>query len=248
MRIKAIISYDGSGFSGYQVQPNGRTVQEEVERVLTHMNRGQFTRIIASGRTDTGVHAVGQVIHFDTPLSIPPSSWVRALNSQLPGDIRVMSVEEVREDFHARYDVQWKTYRYKWTLEEIPLPFERLLLSHIPGKKPDIDRMREAADALVGEHDFRSFSAANTSIQDFVRTIYDVRIERYGQQLHLVITGNGFLYNMVRIIAGTLWEVGVGKHRPDEMAAIIAAKDRSQAGRTAPPQGLYLEKVGYESR
>lgn len=248
MRIKAIISYDGSGFSGYQVQPNGRTVQEEIERVLTQMNRGVFTRITASGRTDTGVHAVGQVIHFDTQLSIPPAGWVKALNSQLPGDIRVMAVEEVREDFHARYDVEWKTYRYKWTLEDIPLPFERLMLSHIPGKKPDIDRMREAAEALIGEHDFRSFSAANTSIQDFVRTIYDVRIERYGQQLHLVITGNGFLYNMVRIIAGTLWEVGVGKHRPDEMAAIIAAKDRSQAGRTAPPQGLYLEKVGYESR
>lgn len=248
MRIKAIISYDGSGFSGYQVQPNGRTVQEEIERVLTQMNRGVFTRITASGRTDTGVHAVGQVIHFDTQLSIPPAGWVKALNSQLPGDIRVMAVEEVREDFHARYDVEWKTYRYKWTLEDIPLPFERLMLSHIPGKKPDIDRMREAAEALIGEHDFRSFSAANTSIQDFVRKIYDVRIERYGQQLHLVITGNGFLYNMVRIIAGTLWEVGVGKHRPDEMAAIIAAKDRSQAGRTAPPQGLYLEKVGYESR
>lgn len=248
MRIKAIISYDGSGFSGYQVQPNGRTVQEEIERVLTQMNRGVFTRITASGRTDTGVHAVGQVIHFDTQLSIPSAGWVKALNSQLPGDIRVMAVEEVREDFHARYDVEWKTYRYKWTLEDIPLPFERLMLSHIPGKKPDIDRMREAAEALIGEHDFRSFSAANTSIQDFVRTIYDVRIERYGQQLHLVITGNGFLYNMVRIIAGTLWEVGVGKHRPDEMAAIIAAKDRNQAGRTAPPQGLYLEKVGYESR
>lgn len=248
MRIKAIISYDGSGFSGYQVQPNGRTVQEEVERVLTRMNQGVFTRITASGRTDTGVHAVGQVIHFDTALSIPPSGWVRALNSQLPGDIRVMTVEEVREDFHARFDVEWKTYRYKWTLEDIPLPFERHLLSHIPGKQPDIDRMREAATALVGEHDFRCFSAANTSIQDFVRTIYDVRIERYGQQLHLVITGNGFLYNMVRIIAGTLWEVGIGKHGPDEMSAIIAAKDRSKAGKTAPPQGLYLEKVGYKKR
>lgn len=248
MRLKAIISYDGSGFSGYQVQPNGRTVQEEVERVVTQMNRGVFTRITASGRTDTGVHAVGQVIHFDSQLSIPPSGWVKALNSQLPGDIRVMSVEEVPDAFHARYDVKWKTYRYKWTLEEIPLPFERHLLSHVPGKTPDIDRMREAAEALLGEHDFRSFSAANTSIQDFVRIIYDVRIERYGQQLHLVITGNGFLYNMVRIIAGTLWEIGIGKRQPEEMATIIAAKDRSQAGKTAPPQGLYLEKVGYESR
>lgn len=248
MRLKAIISYDGSGFSGYQVQPNGRTVQEEVERVVTHMNRGIFSRITASGRTDTGVHAVGQVIHFDSQLSIPPSGWVKALNSQLPGDIRVMSVEEVPDAFHARYDVKWKTYRYKWTLEEIPLPFERHLLSYVPGKTPDIDRMREAAEALLGEHDFRSFSAANTSIQDFVRIIYDVGIERYGQQLHLVITGNGFLYNMVRIIAGTLWEIGIGKRQPEEMATIIAAKDRIQAGKTAPPQGLYLEKVGYESR
>lgn len=247
MRLKATISYDGSGFSGYQVQPNGRTVQEEFERVLTHMHQGTFTRITASGRTDTGVHAVGQVIHFDTTLSIPGSGWVKALNSQLPGDIRVMTVEEATEAFHARYDVKWKTYRYKWTLEQVPLPFERHMLSHVPGKVPDLDRMREAAEHLLGEHDFRSFSAANTSIQDFVRIIYAARVERYGNQLHLVLTGNGFLYNMVRIIAGTLWEIGVGKREPRDMVEIIAAMDRSKAGKTAPPQGLYLEQVGYET-
>lgn len=246
MRLKATISYDGSSFSGYQIQPNGRTVQEEFERVLTQMHQGEFVRIVASGRTDTGVHATGQVIHFDTTLTIPFSGWIRALNSLLPGDIRVMQMEEVHADFHARFDAKWKTYRYKWTIEEIPLPFERHLLSYIPGKKPDIERMREAAEALVGEHDFRSFSAANTSIEDFVREIYAVRIERYGEQIHLVITGNGFLYNMMRIIAGTLWEIGVGKRGPEEMTKIIAEQNRGAAGRTAPPQGLYLEKVGYE--
>lgn len=246
MRLKATISYDGSSFSGYQIQPNGRTVQEEFERVLTHMHQGQFVRIVASGRTDTGVHATGQVIHFDTTLTISSYGWIRGLNSLLPGDIRVMQMEEVHADFHARFDAKWKTYRYKWTIEEIPLPFERHLLSYIPGKRPNIEQMREAAEALVGEHDFRSFSAANTSIEDFVREIYAVRIERYGEQIHLVITGNGFLYNMMRIIAGTLWEIGVGKRGPKEMAKIISEKNRGAAGRTAPPQGLYLEKVGYE--
>jgi len=246
MRLRATISYDGSGFSGYQVQPNGRTVQEEIEKVLTKMHQGTFTRITASGRTDTGVHAMGQVIHFDSPLTIPPIGWVKGLNAQLPADVRVFEVEQVADDFHARYDVCWKTYRYKWTLETIPMPFERHMVSHVPGKQPDIWRMQQAAQALLGEHDFQSFSATNTSIQDFVRTIYDVRLESHGNQLHLVVTGNGFLYNMVRILAGTLWEIGIGKKQPEDMAGIIAAKDRSKAGKTAPPQGLYLEKVGYE--
>lgn len=246
MRLRATISYDGSGFSGYQVQPNGRTVQEEVEKVLTKMHQGTFTRITASGRTDTGVHATGQVIHFDSPLTIPPTGWVKGLNAQLPADIRVLAVEQVADDFHARYHVCWKTYRYKWTLEAIPMPFERHMLSHVPGKQPDVSRMQQAAQALLGEHDFRSFSAANTSIQDFVRKIYDVRLESHGNQLHLVVTGNGFLYNMVRILAGTLWEIGIGKKQPEDLAGIIAAKDRGKAGKTAPPQGLYLEKVGYE--
>lgn len=127
------------------------------------------------------------------------------------------------------------------------MPFERHMVSYVQGKRPELSRMQEAANHLIGEHDFRSFSAANTSIQDFVRSIYEARLEQQGHQLHLVITGNGFLYNMVRIIAGTLWEIGIGKREPSEMVEIIAAMDRSKAGKTAPPQGLYLEKVGYES-
>lgn len=247
MRLRAIISYDGSGFSGYQVQPNGRTVQEEIETVLTKMHQGVKTRITASGRTDTGVHATGQVIHFDSELSIPPMGWVKGLNAQLPDDIRILQVEQAADDFHARFDVKWKTYRYKWTLEDIPKPFERHMVSYMQGKRPELPRMQEAATHLIGEHDFRSFSAANTSIQDFVRSIYEARLEQQDHQLHLVITGNGFLYNMVRIIAGTLWEIGIGKREPSEMVEIIEAMDRSKAGKTAPPQGLYLEKVGYES-
>ncbi|WP_342526821.1 tRNA pseudouridine(38-40) synthase TruA [Chryseomicrobium sp. FSL W7-1435] len=246
MRLRAVISYDGSSFSGYQVQPNGRTVQEEIEKVLMTMHKGVFTRVVASGRTDTGVHATGQVIHFDSDLTISPYGWVRGLNAQLPGDIRFLHIEQAADDFHARFDVKWKTYRYKWTLEDIPMPFERHMVSFIPGRQPDVTRMHQAAQQLLGEHDFRSFSAANTSIQDFVRTIYDIQLEQHGHQLHLVITGNGFLYNMVRIIAGTLWEVGTGKLDPSKMSQIISAKDRGRAGRTAPPQGLYLEKVGYE--
>lgn len=245
-RMKATIAYDGTNFAGYQVQPKQRTVQEEIEKVLTTMHKGEMVRVTASGRTDARVHATGQVIHFDTTLSIPPDRYVRALNVQLPHDIRVMKIEEVSDDFHARYSVHGKRYRYIWSCEAIQSPFRRFYATPTNGVKPNVEAMREAAQHILGTHDFSCFCAANTSVKDKVRTVSSLVFEWHNEELHMVIEGNGFLYNMVRIIAGTLWEVGVDKRQPSELLQIISSIDRGKAGKTAPAQGLYLEKVKYD--
>ncbi|MFJ7827978.1 tRNA pseudouridine(38-40) synthase TruA [Psychrobacillus sp. NPDC096623] len=248
MRLRAIISYDGSQFSGYQVQPGKRTVQLEIERVLETIHKGDVVKIVASGRTDAGVHATGQVIHFDSPLTFPLDRWITALNVQLPRDIRILSVEQVSDDFHARYHAVGKTYRYIWSLSEIHSPFERDFSVHAERYKPDIASMQKAAQHLLGTHDFSSFCAANTNINDFVRTIYSINFEvkKETQQLHMIISGSGFLYNMVRIIAGTLWEVGIRKKTVESIPDILLACARKEAGKTAPAHGLYLEKVVYD--
>lgn len=248
MRLRAIICYDGSQFSGYQVQPGKRTVQLEIERVLETIHKGAVVKIVASGRTDAGVHATGQVIHFDSPLTFPLDRWCTALNVQLPGDIRILSVEQVSDDFHARYHAIGKTYRYIWSLSEIHSPFERDFSVHADRYKPDIASMQEAAQHLLGTHDFSSFCAAKTNVNDFVRTIYSINFEvkKETQQLHMVISGSGFLYNMVRIIAGTLWEVGIRKKSVESLSEILLSCSRKEAGKTAPAHGLYLEKVAYD--
>jgi len=246
-RLKAIIQYDGTGFAGYQVQPNSRTVQQELERVLTKMHKGLTVKVVASGRTDAGVHANGQVIHFDTDLQFPIDRWQRALNVQLPGDIRVLTVEEVSPNFHARYGTSGKVYRYKWGLGDVESPFKRHYVVHMPGVKVNIQRMRDASQAFLGTHDFTSFCSARTEVVDRVRTIKRLDLIEEGQdELHMVIEGDGFLYNMVRIIAGNLWEVGIGRREPSEMAAMLKAQDRKKAGKTAPAHGLYLENVFYK--
>lgn len=245
-RLKATIAYDGSGFAGYQVQPESRTVQLELMNVLKIIHKGKVTQVVASGRTDAKVHATGQVIHFDTEFSIPVSGWLKALNVLLPEDIRVSSIEEVDSSFHARYHTTGKTYRYKWDRSPIISPFTRNFMVHV--KQPlDVDAMRTAAQALIGTHDFSSFCAANTAVVDKVRTIWRVDFEEHGSELHMIIEGSGFLYNMVRIIAGTLTEVGIGKRTADELSGIVAAAERDAAGKTAAAHGLYLENVMYKS-
>lgn len=244
-RMKAVIAYDGTDFSGYQAQPGKRTVQSEIENVLAIMHKGEKVRVFASGRTDARVHATGQVIHFDTPLSIPSDKYQMALNAQLPGDVRILEMEEVDQDFHARFSAKGKRYRYKWNCEEVQSPFKRNYTVETRGRKPDVNKMEEGAEYLVGTHDFTSFCAASTPVEDKVRTIYSIHFEWHDQELHMVIEGNGFLYNMVRIIAGTLWEVGIGKREPESIKEILEAKNREMAGTTAPPHGLYLEKVFY---
>ncbi|ALS80070.1 tRNA pseudouridine(38-40) synthase TruA [Planococcus kocurii] len=245
-RLKATIAYDGSGFAGYQVQPDKRTVQLELMNVLKTIHKGKVVQVVASGRTDAKVHATGQVIHFDTAFSIPMTGWLKALNVLLPQDIRVNAIEEVDASFHARYHTTGKTYRYKWNRSQIISPFTRNLMVHI--KQPlDVEAMTIAAQALIGTYDFSSFCAANTAVVDKVRTVRRLEFEEHGDELHMIIEGSGFLYNMVRIIAGTLTEVGTGKRAADELSRIVAATDRDAAGKTAAAHGLYLESVMYES-
>lgn len=244
-RFKAIISYDGTAFAGYQVQPGKRTIQLEIENVLQKMHKGEHVRITASGRTDARVHATGQTIHFDSPIAIPPERMMKALNVQLPRDIRVLHVEIVADAFHARFDVTGKRYRYIWDCGAVQSPFRRNYTVETNGIKPNIEKMQEAAQYILGEHDFSCFCAANTSVVDKVRTVRNLQFEWHGEELHMTIEGTGFLYNMVRIIAGTLWEVGIEKRSPKNVEEIVSSMNRDKAGKTAPPQGLYLEKVFY---
>lgn len=246
MRVKCIVSYDGTHFSGYQVQPNKRTVQSEIEAVLTKLHKGQLVKVQASGRTDANVHAVGQVIHFDTTLTIPLEKWPYALNSLLPNDIVILEAEYVSDHFHSRFNARKKQYRYKISTQKIPNVFKRDYTYHFPYAL-DIGSMKKACHHLCGTHDFTSFCVAKTEVEDKVRTIYSIEFIEEGADLILCFTGNGFLYNMVRILTGTLLEVGQGKKTPDQIPSILKGKDRSLSGKTAPGHGLYLWEVYYDN-
>lgn len=246
VRLKAVIAYDGTAFAGYQVQPGQRTVQGEIEKVLEKMHKGSFIRISGSGRTDAGVHAVGQVIHFDSPLNIPIENWSKALGALLPNDISIIKIEQVLDDFHARFDAIRKEYHYRILNRNLPDVFRRQYTYHIPYEL-DLDEMREAATHLVGTHDFTSFCASGTHVIDKVRTIYSLDVESQGDEVVIKAVGSGFLYQMVRIIVGNLLEVGKGKATTGDILGILEAKDRRQAFATAPPQGLYLWAVGYKN-
>jgi tRNA pseudouridine38-40 synthase len=244
IRYKCIISYDGSGFSGYQVQPKKRTVQSVIEAVLTKMHKGSSVKISASGRTDAGVHAKGQVIHFDSPLSLPVEKWELALNSMLPEDISVLSVKEADPAFHARFDANGKEYRYYLNQSPKRDPFQRNYAFHYPYPL-NLEAMREASAYLLGTHDFSSFCSARTEVEDKVRTIKTIEILQDEEKVSFHFIGNGFLYNMVRILVGTLIEVGSGKRKSEEIMEILEKRDRRYAGKTAPGQGLYLWQVLY---
>ncbi|MGX6446211.1 tRNA pseudouridine(38-40) synthase TruA [Neobacillus sp. K501] len=243
-RYKCIIAYDGTRFSGYQVQPNKRTVQSDFEAVLSKMHKGENVKVSASGRTDAGVHAKGQVIHFNSPLPISEDKWELALNSLLPDDISVLKVEKASETFHARFDASGKEYRYFLYLSRKRDPFQRNFAYHFPYPL-DIALMNKASQYLLGTHDFSSFCSAKTEIEDKVRTIEAIEIRQEGQSLSFRFVGNGFLYNMVRILVGTLLEVGSGDRKPAEILDILEKKDRRFAGKTAPANGLYLWEVFY---
>ncbi|ENH97811.1 pseudouridylate synthase [Gracilibacillus halophilus YIM-C55.5] len=246
MRMKAVIRYDGTHFSGYQIQPNVRTVQEELEKVLQKIHKGQFVRVHASGRTDQGVHAMGQVIHFDTDLSIPTEKWEQALNTMLPADIEVLQVSNVYDHFHARYDVKEKEYRYIIVQGKRRDLFRRHYVYCTPHQL-DVKAMQEACHILEGTHDFSSFCGSNNNQQDDkVRTITEAWIDRDEDEFIFRVRGTGFLYNMVRIIVGTLLEIGRGERLPEELETILQVKNRIYAGDTAPAQGLYLWEVFYE--
>ncbi|EAC4839392.1 tRNA pseudouridine(38-40) synthase TruA [Listeria monocytogenes] len=246
-RYKAIISYDGSGFYGYQVQPNTRTVQAEIEKALTKMHKGKTVRVTASGRTDTGVHAKGQVIHFDSELDITAEKFQKALQVMTPFDISFLTVEEVPDDFHARFGTVGKEYRYVVKRTKIFDPFSRNFALHYPYEL-DISKMKLASKRLIGEHDFTSFCSARTERDSKVRTLYSIDFyEEDDETLVIAFQGNGFLYNMVRILTGTLLDAGQGRISPDDLSKALLARDRQKLiSKTAPPQGLYLWRVDYE--
>nr|WP_192597163.1 tRNA pseudouridine(38-40) synthase TruA [Sporosarcina limicola] len=244
-RVKAVVAYDGTNFAGYQSQPSMRTVQSEIDKALVKIHKDKKIHSVASGRTDAGVHANGQVIHFDTPLTLPLDRWQTALNVLLPMDIRIVGVEFIDEKFHARYSATGKTYIYKWSYSEVHSPFERNYSVHLGKWHPDVQRMKEATVHFLGTHDFTSFCSSKTATSNKVRTIRQLTLEEQGDLLIMTIEGDGFLYNMVRTIAGTLLAVGKGWNTPADVKRILESCDRKEAGKTAPSHGLYLDSVTY---
>lgn len=242
--IKLTIEYDGTAYHGWQSQINAIAVQDTVTDAVNSLT-GENCSITGSSRTDTGVHALGQVCNFFTGSAIPSDKFSFALNTLLPDDIVIRKSEEVSSDFHARFSTKGKKYRYLFYNSVFPSALLRHRAYHI-FYPLDVDAMRQAAGHLIGTHDFAAFSASGGSVKTTVRTIAHATIERDGELIEFSVTGNGFLYNMVRIMAGTLVEVGFGKMKPDDIPGIIAGLDRRKAGRTAPAHGLYLVEIYYE--
>lgn len=237
-RIRLTVAYDGTAYNGWQYQPNGVTIEETLNRALTELT-GERIEVIGASRTDAGVHARCNYAVFDTRMRMEASRFSYALNQRLPEDIRVRRSEEVGADWHPRKCRSIKTYEYRILNEEFPDPLDRLY-AHFTYLRLDVEKMREAAAYLVGEHDFRSFCSIHTQAESTVRRITALTVERNGSVIAIRISGNGFLYNMVRIIAGTLLEVGSGKYPPERVKEILEARDRRAAGPTAPARGLTL--------
>jgi tRNA pseudouridine38-40 synthase len=243
-RIKLTVAYDGTAYHGWQYQPGVPTIEGELNNGLSRLFHEEIT-VIGASRTDTGVHALGNVAVFDTACGIPADKVSYALNRLLPEDIRIRHSEEVEPDFHPRKQSTRKTYEYRILNEDFAQPLERLY-SHFVYVPLDVEKMQQAADCLVGEHDFQSFCAAGSSARTTVRRIYSLEVEKKGSLITIRVTGNGFLYNMVRIIAGTLIEVGKGRYSPARVEEMLAAKDRAKAGPTAPARGLILVNYIFE--
>lgn len=243
-RVFMRIAYDGTNYCGWQIQNNGITVEEVINRELSSLLKEDI-HVIGASRTDSGVHALGNVAVFDTETRIPGEKISFALNQRLPDDIRVQESKEVAQDFHPRYCNSIKTYEYKILNRTFPMPTERLY-SHFVYMKLDVDKMKEAAEYIVGEHDFKSFCSSHSQVENTVRTVYSIDIAKDGDMIKILIKGNGFLYNMVRIIVGTLMKVGLKVYPPEHVQEIIEAKDRGQAGQKVAACGLTLVRLEYE--
>jgi len=241
--IKIVIEYDGTRYCGWQRQKNGVSIQETIEKAIEKVT-GEKTEIIGSSRTDAGVHAKGQVANFLTSSTVPPEKICYAINSFLPDDIVILSSQEVPIDFHSRYNSKGKRYSYTILNRKIPSALLKNYSAHIPYEL-DIEDMIRASKYFLGEHDFSAFKSTGSSVKGNVRTIKRLDLIKDEDIIKMFIEANGFLYNMVRIIAGTLIEVGKGRIKPDDIPFIIDSKDRKKAGPTAPAQGLCLEKVYY---
>lgn len=248
-RYKCIVQYDGTNYVGYQVQINGMSVQEQLQKALRKMFKGHKIMVEASGRTDSGVHALGQVIHFDCPADIEPVHLQRAMNSILPPDILIKEADRVSNDFHSRFLAKGKKYQYRVDLNRFPDPFKRLYTLHHPYRM-DYGKLQRALDKLVGEHDFTSFCSTKSDKEDKVRTVYQASYELDEKSNELIFTfiGNGFLYNMVRIFVGTCLQIADGLREPEEIDRLFEVKDRNEAGPTASGQGLYLVEVYYDEQ
>lgn len=242
-RVMLRIAYDGTNYCGWQIQPNGITIEEVLNRELTKL-LNEPIMVIGASRTDSGVHALANVAVFDTNTRIPADKISFALNQRLPKDIIVQQSIEVPLDFHPRYCNSKKTYQYKILNTRFPIPTERLY-THFVYYPLNAELMAQAAEFLVGEHDFKSFCSTRTQVTDTVRRIYDINIEKEDNIIHITISGNGFLYNMVRIIVGTLIKVGLGVYPPAHVKEILEKKERTTAGPKAPANGLMLMKIEY---
>lgn len=245
MRVKLVVAYEGTNYCGWQIQPNGITIEEVLNENLSQL-LGEDIKVTGASRTDAGVHSLGNVAVFDTSTRMPAEKISFALNQRLPEDIVVQDSCEVDEDFHPRFSKSVKTYEYRILNRRFALPLERntSYFYHYP---LDVEKMQQAARYLVGEHDFTSFSSIHAQTNTFVRTIYSLDVSKDGDMISIRVTGNGFLYNMVRIIAGTLVQVGAGMIEPEQMEEILAGKDRGLAGPTAPAHGLTMIGIEYLS-
>ena len=240
-RIMLTVAYDGTDFHGWQVQPGVRTVEGELNTCLSEL-LGAEVQVIGASRTDAGVHALGNLAVFDTESNIPAEKFAYALNCKLPSDVKVQKSEEVAADFHPRKCDSVKTYEYHIDSGEFPMPINSRY-AYYTYHTPDVELMREAAKYIVGEHDFKSFCSVHTQAETTVRTVYAVDVEQTGREIVIRVSGSGFLYNMVRIIAGTLLEAGMGKFEPSKVAWMIEQCDRTVAGPTLPPEGLRLCRI-----
>lgn len=244
-RIKLVVAYDGTDYCGWQAQPNGLTVEEVLNRELSAL-LGEEIQVTGASRTDAGVHSLGNVAVFDTKTRIPPEKICYALNQRLPEDIVVQSSCETEPDFHPRRCYSEKTYEYRILNRKLPLPTLRRY-TYFYYRPLQVEKMRQAASYLIGEHDFKSFCSAKTTMEDTVRVILSCAVEKTPEDVIVIrVKGTGFLYNMVRIIAGTLISVGTGELQPQDMKRILAAKDRSAAGPTAPACGLTMMGIEYD--
>ena len=242
-RVKLVVAYDGTNYCGWQIQENGITIEEVVNKTISDLV-GEPIAVIGASRTDSGVHAMGNVAVFDTESRIPAEKMSFALNQRLPEDIRIQHSCEVPLDWHPRYCDTRKTYIYRILNRRFAIPTERLY-SHFFYYPLNVEHMQQAADYLVGEHDFKSFCTPRTQVLSTVRTIYYIQIQKEGDMISITINGNGFLYNMVRIIVGTLLKVGTGLYPPEHVKEILDAKDRRIAGPKAEARGLTLQEIEY---
>ena len=242
--VKITVSYDGTSYVGWQSQKNGVSVQDVLESALERVVKKK-TRITGSGRTDAGVHAAGQVAHFRTDSSVPPERFSFALNALLPADVRVLKSERVEDGFNARYSAKRKTYRYSLYISPVSLPLKERYAVRCD-TAPDVERMRAAARLFEGEHDFAKFSSTGSSVKTSVRTIYSIGIIKEGDDIKIDVCGNGFLYNMVRIIVGSLLACAYGKVSENELIASLSGESRPAACKTLAAKGLTLLSVEYE--